>query len=163
MERMVLKSLMAVAIIAVLAGQAGAEGKDEAKPQKKNAESVSRLPGLPGAGVVTFPVSERLRYDLSARLYVAACAACHYNGALRPDSGVRGPAGARNPDELLRAILFGKEEDDGEPGMPAYGAILSDAEIAALAGYLRGARSANAPWPALAERVAKVRRAGSTE
>ena len=44
--------------------------------------------------------------------------------------------------------------------MPGFGATMSDADIAALAAYLRASRSKLAPWPELQSKVAALRQAG---
>ena len=109
--------------------------------------------------------SERLRYDPGSRLYAAACASCHYRGAARADFGARSPAADSKPDELVEAILFGKQDDDGGAGtgMPAFGDALDDAQIASIARHLRSTRTTQAPWQGLEQGVAAMRRAGEPD
>lgn len=144
------RSIMLAALLAAMAGLAFA--KDD---EKSSSSTVT----------IVDPAGALSQHDASARLYAAACAACHYNGAARSDFGAKGPVASRNPDDLLRAILFGKEGDDDEPGvgMPGFGSFLGDVQVAGLAAYLRSTRTANPPWSALEARVAKVRRAGKSE
>lgn len=68
-------------------------------------------------------------------IYRASCASCHGvagRGGLAP-SLRRGDAAAMTPDELVEVIR------DGRPrrGMPAWGGVLSDRQIRAVAGYVR--------------------------
>ena len=65
-------------------------------------------------------------------IYVANCAVCH--GA--EGEGTVGPALAGNeflatPEDVAHQILFGGEQ------MPAFGEMLDDAQIAAVATYIR--------------------------
>lgn len=80
-------------------------------------------------------------------LFRAHCATCH--GAdgrggswrarllfLRPGD-LADPRAAALPDPYLRDIIRRGGADFGKPGMPSFGFTLSDAEIEALAGYVR--------------------------
>jgi mono/diheme cytochrome c family protein len=96
-------------------------------------------------------------------LYTAACASCHYNGAagpnpLRPDLGLNSAVHLDDPANLIRVMLNGVDAEQGAPGvvMPAFSG-LSDAELAAIAAYLRSTRTTRAPWQDLERTVAAVR------
>ncbi len=103
--------------------------------------------------------------DPGARLFAAACASCHYNGAagphpLRPDLGLVTAVQLGDPADLLRVTLGGIGADSGAPGivMPAFDRF-SDADIALIAGYLRASRTDKAPWPDLEKSVRTIRTA----
>ena len=117
----------------------------------------------------------RSRYDASqagdhgAALYTAACAACHYNptsGPLlaRPELGLKSSVSAPDPTNLVQVILHGVSVKDGLPGtmMPAFGAGLSNDDVAAIATYLRKSRTTLPPWDDVAGVVAKVRSGKTT-
>ena len=95
------------------------------------------------------------------KIYRANCAGCH-----DPGGTARSPLGLnaslwleQRPQNFVRTILDGIDGSDGLPGaMPGFRDKLNDAEIEALASYLRGART-NAPgWPGLDQLVPKIRR-----
>ncbi|MEP6504821.1 MAG: cytochrome c, partial [Betaproteobacteria bacterium] len=102
--------------------------------------------------------------DHGASLYTAACAACHYNPTsgpqlARPELGLKSSISAPDPTNLVQVILHGISVKDGLPGqmMPAFGAGLSDADIAAIAVWLRKSRTTLPPWPDVPGVVARVR------
>jgi mono/diheme cytochrome c family protein len=112
----------------------------------------------------------RSRYDASlavdhgAALYMSACAACHYNPSsgpqlARPELGLKSSITAADPTNLVQVILHGVSVRDGLPGamMPAFGAALSDADVAAIATYLRKSRTNLPLWTDVPAVVARVR------
>lgn len=103
----------------------------------------------------------RLSLDPAARLYVTACASCHYNSgdkpnSERPDLAFVDSVVADDPTKLVRVILNGRRAV-----MPAFGRGLNDADIAMIANYLRKTRTGKAAWPALEAQVAVVRANGN--
>lgn len=106
-----------------------------------------------------------LHPDLAARSYDAACSSCHYRGEGRAPFGTRGPLADGSPDELVQFILFGKapEEDEGEGGMPAFGPVLTDADVTRLVIWLRSTSKPDEPWLDVAARVAALRTTGARE
>lgn len=107
--------------------------------------------------------------DHGANIYTAACAACHYNptsGAqrLRPELGLKSSIGAADPTNLVQVIVHGIGVKDGLAGlmMPAFGAGLSDDDIAAVANYLRTSRTTLPPWSNVPAVVARVRSGKTT-
>lgn len=133
-----------------------------------------RLPSVSGA--VTLAMSsaaakEGTRFDPDTRLYIAACASCHYNGgtaplAARPDLALNSAVHLSDPSNLIQVILRGIGAEEGMPGvvMPAFGGALSDVDIARIAAYLRRTRTRLPAWPELATKVATIRRKnGATE
>lgn len=104
--------------------------------------------------------------DPSARLYTAACASCHYNGAgqpnpLRPDLALNSAVNLDDPTNLIRVVLYGVSAKDGAPGvlMPSFNRF-SDADVAKLATYLRATRTSKPAWPDLEKKVAAIRAQG---
>jgi len=104
-----------------------------------------------------------LRHDLAARTFDAACASCHYRGADRTPFGTRGPLADSSPDELAQYILFGAAPEDDEGGMPAFGPVLTDADVTRMVIWLRGTSKPKAPWPNVAASVARMRATGRRE
>lgn len=104
--------------------------------------------------------------DPSARLYTAACASCHYNGAgqpnpLRPDLALNSAVNLDDPTNLIEVVLYGVSAKDGAPGvvMPGFNRF-SDADVAKLAAYLRATRTDKPAWPNLEKKVAAIRAQG---
>ncbi|MBU4434853.1 MAG: cytochrome c [Alphaproteobacteria bacterium] len=104
--------------------------------------------------------------DAAARLYTAACASCHYNGAgqpnpLRPDLALNSAVHLDDPTNLIQVMLHGVSAKDGAPGvvMPGFNR-LSDADLASLATYLRSTRTDKPAWPNLQKKVAAIRAQG---
>lgn len=102
--------------------------------------------------------------DAGAELYRAACASCHYNRApaplaARPELALVSALGSDDPTNLIRVVLEGIGVEAGMPGvlMPPF-AHLGDADLAALAAYLRRTRTTRPPWPDLEAKIAEVRR-----
>ena len=109
-----------------------------------------------------------LHQDHGASLYLAACASCHSNSsgtpmALRPELSLNSALSAADPANLVQVILHGVSTRDGMPGvmMPPFARSMGDADIAALAAYLRASRTAQPPWPDLQNQVAAIRKAGT--
>jgi len=105
--------------------------------------------------------------ERDVRLYVAACASCHYNGSAvinpnRPDLALNSAVHLADPANLIRVILFGIDTPEGAGGlvMPAFGSGLSDADVARIAAYLRRTRTNQPPWPDLETTVGKIRAQG---
>ena len=103
------------------------------------------------------------RYDPAARLYTAACASCHYNGAdgvnpLRPELALNSALALDDPTNLIQVVLHGIDAADGAPGvvMPAFNHF-SDADVAQIASYLRATRTSEPPGPDLEKKVAAIR------
>ncbi|WP_376870390.1 c-type cytochrome [Albirhodobacter sp. R86504] len=105
----------------------------------------------------------RYRRDLGERLYATACASCHYNvdqiAQGRPDLGINSSTNLDTPNNLIHVILDGVNGPEGIAGvvMPGFREALSDAEITAIAAYLRDQRAGKPEWPDLAGTVADIR------
>jgi mono/diheme cytochrome c family protein len=100
------------------------------------------------------------REPAGLRIYRANCAGCHDQGGT-----ARSPLGLnaalwleQEPQNFLHTVLDGIDGSDGLPGaMPGFRDKLDDAAIAALAVYLRGARTTAPGWSGVNEVVPKLR------
>ena len=97
------------------------------------------------------------------RIFVAACASCHYNDpanprAVRPELAVNSAVTAPDPVNLLRITIHGVDEPSGLRGlaMPGFGEGLSDEDLVALARFLRQS-SGQPPWENLEQQVNDAR------
>ena len=114
--------------------------------------------------LATSPLGSTQEYDPDARLYVAACIACHYNAgpiplAARPELALNSALTLPEPSNFIRVVLDGIDVRQGGPGlvMPGYAAALTDTDIARLAAYLRRTRTDRPPWSDVEQKVAAVR------
>ena len=103
-----------------------------------------------------------------AALYASACAACHEAGAPmmkagRPSLSVGSPLWEDDPRDVMAIMLQGLKPPTGPsgPAMPAYGEILSDAQLGAVAAYIRTRYTDLAPWPDLAAAAGRARKEGA--
>ena len=106
--------------------------------------------------------------DAGAGLYLAACAACHYNRGsmpltIRPELALNSALTAADPSNLIQVVLHGISTKDGIPGvlMPGFADALSDADIAKLSAYLRRSRTDQPAWKDLEATVAAIRNEGA--
>jgi mono/diheme cytochrome c family protein len=104
-----------------------------------------------------------LGHDLGQRAFEAACSSCHYRGAGKTPFGSRGPLADGSPDELAQYILFGKAPEVGEGGMPAFGPVLTDADVTRMVVWLRSTAKPDAPWEDVPARVAAMRATGQRD
>jgi len=102
-----------------------------------------------------------------AALYAAACESCHYNRPgmprdLRPELTLNSAVTGPDPTNFLRLTLAGVGSSEGHPAafMHGYATALSDADIVAVARYLRGSNAEDAgAWRDLEARLAGLRAA----
>jgi mono/diheme cytochrome c family protein len=100
-----------------------------------------------------------------AALFSGACAGCHESGAPmngqgRPPLSLVSAIAEDDPRNTLLAILEGIQPPVGARGafMPPFANSLADAEVAALAAYLRSRFSNRAAWPKLMNAAATARK-----
>jgi mono/diheme cytochrome c family protein len=103
-------------------------------------------------------------YDPDARLYAAACIACHYNAGpkplvTRPEFALGSALTLPEPTNFIRIVLGGLGLNDGGPGlaMPGYAAALTDVDVTRLALYLRRSRTDLPQWTDVEKQVAAIR------
>jgi mono/diheme cytochrome c family protein len=98
-------------------------------------------------------------------LYVGYCVSCHFNRpesqtGKRPELALNTAVSAPDPTNLIRIVLAGVSEPEGEPDeyMPGFAMLLSDRDVADVAAYLRAAyASGREPWSDLEPRIAELR------
>ena len=102
--------------------------------------------------------------DPDARLYAAACMACHYNrgpvpASARPELSLSSALTMPEPTNFIQVVLKGVSSSEGSPGlvMPAYAASFSDADVARLATYLRRTRTKLPAWTDVEKKVSVAR------
>lgn len=100
----------------------------------------------------------------AANTFAVACASCHYNDRIpqiaRPELALNSALTAPDPSNLIHVVLEGITRRDGMPAnlMPGFSHSLSDAEVAALAAYLRRTRTDLPAWTGVEAAVARIRK-----
>ena len=103
------------------------------------------------------------RRQQDATLYMEHCGVCHqamgrgYPGIFPPlarNGAVLGP----DPGNIIKVVLAGTPRRGAYIAMPSFARKLTDAQIAAIANYVRTSWGNEAPANATAEAVAKLRR-----
>ncbi len=119
--------------------------------------------GIIAASLAKGKPQKTYRQDQGERLYLTACASCHYNGEQielgRPDLGVNSATRLDEPDNLIHVILDGVGNEEGLPGivMPGFRNALDDQEVASIAAYLRRSRTDKQEWTDLTDAVSTIR------
>jgi mono/diheme cytochrome c family protein len=99
-----------------------------------------------------------------SKIYLAHCAECHDRPGATPQSA-RSPIGLatslwmEEPNNFVRIMLDGIQREDGVPGatMPGFRDRLNDAQMAAIASYLRTSRTVLTPWGDIEVMVGRIR------
>jgi mono/diheme cytochrome c family protein len=111
------------------------------------------------------PLGTGQESDSDARLYMAACASCHYNSgraplAVRPDLALNSAVNLPDSTNFIQVVLHGVAAKDGVPGivMPSFVRALGDSDVARIANYLRRTRTNLPPWPNLDSKIAELRK-----
>jgi mono/diheme cytochrome c family protein len=125
------------------------------------------LESLPPAGALGSgrPPAQSKAYVAGAKLFVENCAPCHGStGAGQPDLApplAGNPVAiAPSPNNLISIVLGGQVAQHGSMEMPNFRATATDAEIADVATYVRGAWG-NEASPVSPEAVAAIRKAAA--
>ena len=108
--------------------------------------------------------------DEGAVIYAGACAGCHEGPRALPYGGIdlalSSGISAPSADNLVKVVLYGlpAAEAARAPIMPGFAAAMNDAQVAALARYLRARFSDKGPWTDIAKSVhdARSRRRAAT-
>jgi mono/diheme cytochrome c family protein len=129
--------------------------------------SAARAPAIPAVvrqGLATSHLGSDQEYDPDARLYAAACIACHYNAgpaplSARPELALNSALMLPKPTNFIRIVLRGLSLEDGGPGlmMPGYASAFTDADVTRLALYLRRTRTNRPPWADVETQVTAIR------
>jgi len=120
------------------------------------------VPGSLPAPAAGDPDLARMRIGYDA--YVTACARCHEVGR-EATSGAALPLQKAvalydpDPRSLIHIVRDGIAPPDGEPArwMPAFGAILTDDQTAALTAYLRRYGAGQPQWEQIEDKVKKAK------
>ena len=105
-------------------------------------------------------------YPVGKRIFEGVCASCHSwtgKGAIRAEAQLTGSRAVNDPSAMnvaqmvLSGINHGSED---KAGMPAFGAIFTDAEVAAVSNYVTG-RFGSEPSHIDAADVARLRQQSS--
>jgi len=131
---------------------------NQAPPDTTNIKATTRR------ALATSYLGSGQEYDPDAELYASACMSCHYNAGpvplpVRPELALNSSLTLSEPTNFIQVVLNGVGDTEGAPGlvMPAYGASLTNSEIAGLAAYLRRTRTSRPPWPDLEKKVVAIR------
>lgn len=105
---------------------------------------------------------------LGAALFAGACSACHEAGAPmmlqgRPPLSWASALRQETPHNALHVIVAGLRPPPGVPGpsMPGFGNDFTDAQLIAIADYLRARYTDLPPWQNLEKAVSDVRKGAS--
>lgn len=108
-------------------------------------------------------IKDRGLLNHGEQLYSNGCAACHYNNpddpnVLRPALSLNSALRADNPVNLIRATLHGVSNESGIKNvlMPGF-ASWSNADLAALFGFLRATHTDRPAWDNLEEQIERQR------
>ena len=104
--------------------------------------------------------------DEGAVIYAGACAGCHEGPRDLPYGGIdlmlTSAIGGPSANNLVNLVLYGlpAAEAAHAPIMPGFAGAMNDAQIAALARYLRARFSDKGPWTDIAKSVHDARNRG---
>jgi mono/diheme cytochrome c family protein len=120
--------------------------------RRQRAEAITRNPlaasGAPGVGAI---------------LYATGCLECHDGSRALPFGGaplcLSLGLNGESPRNLINVILHGLPPAQGEttPLMPGYSGALSDAQVAALAAWMRANLTDRPPWPDFSPMIREAR------
>lgn len=122
------------------------------------------------AAAVMVTAADADRVKLGGVLFSGACASCH--GAVapgglasgRPSLALATALAGERPDNLIQAVLGGLPLEVGRPTghasryMPPFSSAFNDAQIAAIAAYMRVEIARRPAWQGVEARAAKLRK-----
>ena len=143
----------------------GVMGAPDAERQRRAQAAMARASEADGA---TEPqVQGDGAMQAGAVLYAGSCAQCHGSasrqaGASSSDAlhlALSSSVSLPGPSNLIRIVLQGLAPADGDPGafMPGYAGAYTDAQVAAIAAYVRASYTDRPEWKNLEREVRKVR------
>jgi mono/diheme cytochrome c family protein len=146
--------------LASLDGRSGASRVEQGtKAQAAAPVGPGWLPQSAGAQAATPKAAD----GPGAALYAAACASCHEGGRALPLGGIdlslSTALSSDTPENLLIVVMQGLPAADGVVGpvMPGFADVMDDAEIADLAGFLRGRLTQTPAWSGLEAAIRDAR------
>ena len=104
--------------------------------------------------------------DEGAVIYAGACAGCHEGPRALPFGGIdlmlTSAIGGPSANNLVNIVLYGlpAAEAAHAPIMPGFAGAMNDAQIAALARYLRARFSDKSPWTDIVKSIHDARNRG---
>ena len=122
---------------------------------------------IPSHTVPPHPAQVSGAETATTAIFTGACGACHgsdapmtRNGA--PSLALSTAVNATTPRNVIAIILHGLPWQEGHAGpyMPGFADALTDAQVAALAAYVRAQYTDRPPWPHLAAAVRAARHDG---
>jgi mono/diheme cytochrome c family protein len=154
------------AMAVYLAAQLGQAKPPSATVERQQALQSER--GKSGAAVesgsqaaVTFSAANSA--DEGASIYLRACAGCHEGPRAMPFGGINlalsSAIAGPSPVNLFNVVLYGLPAADAAHGpiMPGFAVAANDAQLAALARYLRAHFSDREPWSDVEKSLADAR------
>jgi mono/diheme cytochrome c family protein len=141
------------AMAVYLADQAGPTRAPAGNVERQqSAQSERGKPGVANSADSQAAVTRATGAEEGASIYVSACAGCHEGPRAMPfgginlalSSGVTGP----DPNNLFNVVLYGLPGTGAAatPIMPGFAAAMNDAQLVALARYLRAHFADKEPW-----------------
>jgi mono/diheme cytochrome c family protein len=138
---------------------------DEAKSRRADAALKAAREKTPAiVSLASLPATSGNTND-GATIFMGACASCHRSGSQTPsarpvDLGLSDAINSPDPGNLLQIILSGIHPQARERGfiMPGFSAALTDAQIVALAEYVRTHFSDKPQWTGIDARLTEARR-----
>jgi|SRR6185369_14492366 len=126
-----------------------------------------RVPGATGSATTgsSPPANADPAATAGAAIFAGACATCHRSGGGLPIArpvalGLSTAVNAPEPTGFVRTVLDGIHPPPDEAGrfMPSFNGTLTDAQIIALATYVRAHYSRQPPWANVAATLSQIRR-----
>jgi mono/diheme cytochrome c family protein len=120
---------------------------------------VGALVAVAGAAVAADPILSpgfRFSEQTGASLYANVCQACHMSNGQGATGAGQYPSLAKNP-KLETSPYVIDVMLHGQKAMPAVGRLMTDNQVAMIAGYIRTHFGNDYPEPVAAEEVQKAR------
>jgi mono/diheme cytochrome c family protein len=120
-----------------------------------------RLTTLPSH---TEPAKADPGQEIGARIFAGACADCHLGSlTIAPPRGIdlslSTVLSLDDPRDAIRIVLDGIRQpaEESGPSMPRFDGALTDAQLAALLGYVRAHYGHGSAWPQLERQIHEIR------